>query len=118
MADGFPTCEKPETVMQRVAVELGAAACELVAVESAIASLIESGVLPPGLDQLQALDRVGQQLRTLEAFLHAASSCACGRIDVEPALEEVWLEQVRNRLRGAPPVAVVAPAITQDVELW
>ena len=118
MADGFPSCERPETVMQRVAVELGEAACELAAVESVIAGLIESRALPASLDQLQAIDRIGQRLRTLEAFLQAASSCSCGRIDVAPALEEVWLEQVRNRLRGAPEVARVAPALTEDVELW
>jgi hypothetical protein len=117
MADGFPSCERPETVMQRVAVELGAAACELEAVEGAVSGLIESGVLPANVDQFQALDRIGQQLRALEAFLHATASCSCGRIDVEPALEEVWLEQVRSRLSGAP-AAAVATAAAVEVELW
>jgi hypothetical protein len=120
MAADFPSCERPEVVMQRIAVELGDAACELAAVEGAIAGLIESRDLPADLDHFQALDRIGQKLRTLEAFLLAASSCSCGRIDVEAALDEVWLEQVRSRLSGAPSVCVHAavPAEPVDVELW
>ncbi|MFT3722234.1 MAG: hypothetical protein QM773_01515 [Hyphomonadaceae bacterium] len=112
MCRTFPTCETVDVVMQRVAGELGSAANDLAALESDVASLI-GGANVEGMLRLQALDRIGQQLRVLEAFMSAAAPCQCGRIDIEPALDRVWLEAVRKRLGGGTLAAAVA-----EPELW
>jgi hypothetical protein len=99
MCRTFPTCESIDVVMQRLAAEIGSAANDLADVEAQVAAMVGGAPLT-GVERLQALDRLGQQLRALEAFLHAATLCACGRIDIETALDRVWLEGVRKRLGG------------------
>ncbi|HVY87742.1 MAG TPA: hypothetical protein VG942_02685 [Hyphomonadaceae bacterium] len=116
MCATFPTCEPATTVFQRVAAELGAAAYDLSRVETHVAVLAENRVAPASVEQLQALDRIGQQLRVLEAFLVSASTCRCGRIDIDQALGEVWLEAVRKRLGGGHGMA--AEAASAEPELW
>ena len=115
MCRTFPTCETVDVVMQRIAAEIGSAADTLAVVEADVAAMV-SGVKPAeGFERLQALDHLGQQLRTLEAFLYAAASCECGRLDIETALDHVWLEGVRKRLGGG---RVAAPAAPAEPELW
>ncbi len=112
MCRTFPTCEPVDVVMQRVAVELGSAARDLAALEGEVAALIgEANV--EGMLRLQALDRINQQLQVLEAFMRAAATCQCGGVDIEPALDRVWLEAVRKRLGGGT-LAVAA----SEPELW
>jgi hypothetical protein len=115
MCAHFPSCEPLETVLQRVAVEVGGAAVDLEKLELLVIAL--AGGRPPAtadMERLQSFDRLGQHLRTLQAFLHSLRPCLCGRIDIDTALDEVWLESVRRRLKGAP---IAAPAIA-DPELW
>jgi hypothetical protein len=114
MCVSVPTCESVETVMLRVAAEIGVAARDLAAVESQVVDALAKRSASANLDQLQSIDRIGQQLRTLEAFLEGAGMCRCGRVDVERGLDEVWLESVRARLGGVP--VSVAPA--GEVEVW
>jgi hypothetical protein len=114
MCRPFPTCETVDVVMQRIAAEIGSAADDLAAVEAHVAAAVGGAVTAGGLVQLQSLDRLGQQLRTLEAFLSAAGSCRCGRIDIDRALDRVWLEGVRKRLGGG---RAPEPAATEP-ELW
>ena len=109
-----PSCESVETVMLRIAAEIGIAASDLAAVETQVVDALTTGSASANLDQLQSIDRIGQQLRTLEAFLEGAGLCRCGRIDVERGLDEVWLEGVRARLGGSP----VSAAPAGEVEVW
>ncbi len=112
MCRTFPTCESVDVVMQRVAAELGSAARDLAGLEGEVAALIgEANV--EGMLRLQALDRINQQLQVLETFLRTAAPCQCGRIDIEPALDHVWLEAVRKRLGGGTLAAAAA-----EPELW
>ena len=112
MCRTFPTCEPVDVMMTRVAGELNSAANDLAALEGEVAALIgEANV--EGMLRLQALDRIGQQLRVLEAFLTTATPCQCGRIDIEQALDRVWLEAVRKRLGGG-----VLAAAAAEPELW
>lgn len=112
MCRTFPTCESVDVVMQRVAAELGSAAKDLAALEGEVAALIgEANV--EGMLRLQALDRINQQLQVLETFMRAATPCQCGRIDIEQALDRVWLEAVRKRLGGG----TLATAMAEP-ELW
>jgi hypothetical protein len=104
-----------DTVLQRVASELGTAASEIADLEARLAGLIGSGHGDVAeIEQLQALDRLGQQLRVLELFLYSAAPRSTGRVDLAPALEYVWLEGVRARLSGV----AAAPAAGCDAELW
>ncbi len=114
MCNPFPSCETVETVLQRVASEIGSAADDLGALEQSVADLVVSAGQASSLEQLQSLDRLGQQLRTLEVFLRAATPCSCGRVDIDRALDEVWLEGVRKRLGGGKTAAPVAA----EPELW
>jgi hypothetical protein len=113
MCRTFPTCEPVEVVLQRLAFEIGSAADDLQALEGQVASML-GGAPAEGMERLQSLDRLGQHLRTLEAFLTAAKPCECGRLDIESALDQVWLEGVRKRLGGGRAQAVV----TAEPELW
>jgi hypothetical protein len=115
MCRTFPTCESIDVVMQRLATEIGSAADELAGVEAHVAALVGGSAPTDGYERLQSLDRLGQQLRTLEAFLSAAAPCECGRLDIEAALDTVWLESVRKRLGGGRTPAPAAPA---EPELW
>ena len=115
MCAPFPTCEPATTVFQRVAAELGRAAEDLSRVETHVAILAANRTAPSCLEQLQALDRIGQQLRVLEAFLVAVGTCRCGRVDIDQALQEVWLEAVRKRLGGGEASETAASA---EPELW
>lgn len=111
----FPTCEPMSIVLERIAVEVGSTADELAHVETHVAAMIEGAGPAEGFEQLQALDRLGQQLRAIEAFLSAATSCECGRVNIEAALDSVSLEGVRKRLGGGrTPVATAA----SEPELW
>lgn len=113
MCRTFPTCEPVSVVMQRIAAEIGSAADDLAAIEADVAATI-GGAAAGGSERLQSLDRLGQQLRTLEAFLSATASCKCGGVDIEAALDRVWLEAVRKRLGGG----VSATAEVAEPELW
>jgi hypothetical protein len=115
MCDALPRCETPETVMRRVAGEITAAANDLDRVEACVAGMVEAGQ-PGAADvvQLQALDRVGQQLRALATFLNSALPCSCGRIDVQLALGDVRLEAVRARLGGG----LHGASAAGEAELW
>lgn len=115
MCRTFPTCEAVDVVMKRIAVEIGSAADELADVEAHVAAMVGGAAPTNGFERLQALDRLGQQLRTLEAFLSAAAPCECGRLDIESALDRVWLEGVRKRLGGG---RTHTPAIAAEPELW
>jgi hypothetical protein len=115
MCRTFPTCEPVDVVMQRLTFEIRSAADDLAGLEAQVASLLGKGA-SEGMEQLQSLDRLGQQLRVLEAFLGAAKPCACGRIDIESALDRVWLESVRKRLGGGRPQTHDHP--TAEPELW
>ena len=115
MCRTFPTCEAVDVVMQRIAVEIGSAADELAGVEAHVAAMIGGSAPTDGYERLQALDRLGQQLRTIEVFLSAAAPCKCGRLDIETALDSVWLESVRRRLAGG---RTQAPAVPAEPELW
>jgi hypothetical protein len=111
-----PTCEPASVVFQRVAAELRIAADALTQVEDHVSLLAADRALPDSVEQLQAIDRIGQQLRALEDFLDAAGQCRCGRIEIDFALGEVRLEAVRMRLSGErPPAAAMASA---EPELW
>ena len=116
MCAPFPTCEPATTVFQRVAAELGLAAADLARVETHVAILAANRTAPASLEQLQALDRIGQQLRVLEAFLVMAGTCRCGRVDIDQALQEVWLEAVRKRLGGGH-ASEAAPA-SAEPDVW
>lgn len=111
----FPTCESIGIVLERIAVEVGSTADELGHIETHVATMIEGARPADGFEQLQALDRLGQQLRAIEAFLSAATSCECGRVNIEAALDSVSLESVRKRLGGGyAPVETTA----SEPELW
>jgi hypothetical protein len=112
----LPTCEPLDIVMQRVAAEVSYAADELSGIESDVADLVSGRALPQANERLQTLDRLVQQLRALDVFLRSAGPCDCGRIDIENALDRVWLETMRKRLGGASPVAREAGAAEPD--LW
>lgn len=109
-----------ETVLQRVASELGSAASELADIEARLAAMIGSGFGEAAdFEQLQTLDRLGQQMRVLELFLCTAAAHAPGEMDLTQSLSFVWLESVRQRLGGAPAsVAAAAVAGADDAELW
>lgn len=111
----FPTCEPIGIVMERVAVEVGSTANELAHIESHVATMIEGAAPEDGVEQLQALDRLGQQLRAIEAFLSAATSCECGGVNIEAALDSVTLEGVRKRLGGG---RTPVEAVASEPELW
>ncbi len=64
--------------MQRIAAEIGSAADDLAGVEAQVASAGERSGPTDGYERLQALDRLGQQLRTLEAFLARPSPASAG----------------------------------------
>ncbi len=113
MCRTFPTCEPVDVVLQRLASEIASAADDLQALEGEIAKLVAAAPAD-GFERLQSLDRLSQQLRTLEAFLGAARPCTCGRVDIETALDRVWLEAVRKRLGGGR-AHVAAPV---EPELW
>lgn len=113
MCRTFPTCEPVDVVLQRLACEISSAADDLQALEGQVASLVGASTAD-GFERLQSLDRLGQQLRTLEAFLGGIKPCACGRVDIEEGLDRVWLEAVRRRLGGARTHAVAA----SEPELW
>lgn len=115
MCRTFPTCEAVDVVMQRIAAEIGSAADALAVVEADVAAIIGGAKLTDGFERLQALDHLGQQLRTLETFLSAAAPCECGKLDIETALDRVWLEGVRKRLGGGRIEAQAEPA---EPELW
>lgn len=115
MCRTFPTCEAVDVVMQRIAAEIGSAADELAGVEAHVAALVGGSAPTDGYERLQALDRLGQQLRTLEAFLSAAAPCECGRLDIETALDRVWLESVRKRLGGG---RAQTQVLATEPELW
>jgi hypothetical protein len=114
MCKTFPTCESSEVVMQRISAEIGAVADDLLTLEEDIAALI-SGGKADGMEGLQSLDRLGQHLRALKTFLGAAKPCQCGRVDIDNALDRVWLEGVRKRLGGGG--GAVAAAVSEP-ELW
>ncbi|SUS03264.1 conserved hypothetical protein [uncultured Defluviicoccus sp.] len=115
MSDGPSSCQPTSVLLQRLAAEIGAAADDLSALENGVASLIGVGSAPvEDVAPLQALDRIGQQLRTLEMFLEAVTAGRCGCVDVEAALSGIRLEAVRARLGGEERVA--APA--GDVDIW
>ena len=114
MCVSVPSCETIETVMLRVAAEIRVAAKDLAVVEAQVVDALSTGSALANLDQLQSIDRIGQQLRTLEAFLEGAGMCRCGRVDVERGLDEVWLESVRARLSGA----AMSAAPAGEVEVW
>ncbi len=114
MCRTFPTCEPVSVVMQRIAAEIGSAADDLAAIESDVATMVSGTPTNSGFERLQSLDRLGQQLRTLEAFLSATASCQCGGVDIETALDRVWLESVRKRLGGG----MSASAAAAEPELW
>lgn len=115
MCRTFPTCEPVDVVMKRVAAEIASAADDLSGVEAHVVAMIDGKPSAEGSEQLQCLDRLSQQLRTLEAFLSAAAPCKCGGIDLEAALDRVWLEGVRKRLGGGKGVTVSA---ANEPELW
>jgi hypothetical protein len=115
MCNLFPTCEPAEIVLHRIAEEIGSVATGLSAVETHVSNLIGAAAAPvKDLEQLQALDRLGQHLRVLEAFLFAAGRCDCGRVDVDAALDSVWLEGVRIRLGGGRTSA----SMPAEPDLW
>lgn len=115
MCRTFPTCEPVEVVMRRLTSEIRSAADDLAGLEAHVASVIGKGTVE-GMEHLQSLDRLGQQLRVLEAFLGAAKPCACGRIDIESALDRVWLESVRKRLGGGR--SQPHEHVSAEPELW
>jgi hypothetical protein len=115
MPERVLTLAPADVVLKRVAAELGAAASELAAVEAHVAALIGHGLVDLAeTEQLQALDRINQQLRALEAFLYAAAPLAEDRIDLTSALRSVSLERVRSRLAGSTSHATAPSA----PELW
>jgi hypothetical protein len=114
MSNAVHACEPFETVMLRVAAELGAVANDLAGVENRVATILQGAPdRKNDVAQLQSLDRIGQQLRALEAFLASACTCRCGCVDVMRALGDVRLESVRARLAGETPAAAGG-----EVELW
>jgi hypothetical protein len=110
------TCEPTDVVMGRVAAEIRSTADDLALIEADVAGLLAGKASPDGILRLQSLDRLGQQLRTLELFLTTAAPCQCGRLDIDPALDRVWLESVRTRLGGGRTPG--AEAAATEPELW
>jgi hypothetical protein len=110
MAERILFLAPADIVLKRVAAELGAAAADLAAVEAHVAALVGHGLSDHAdAENLQALDRVNQQLRVLEAFLYAAAPLAQERMDLTDALHRVWLDGVRDRLAGHAPSCEPAP---------
>jgi hypothetical protein len=118
MCRTFPTCESIDTVLKRVAVEIRSAADDLSAIEADVAEAVSCApARPERFERLQSLDRLVQQLRALDVFLATAAPCECGRIDIETALDRVWLETMRKRLGGGRPTTTPLLAATEP-DFW
>lgn len=115
MSDSTLAYAPIDTVLTRVASELGAAACDLAGLEVRVAAIVgDSDDAIADLERLQDIDAIGQKLRAIETFLLAAAPRTFGLTDLGGALDHVLLEGVRARLAGGE--APVAHG--DDAELW